>query len=93
MKYQILIFLFVRTHREGNFVLYVEVVEELVPLFFALDHVNYARWVPVRIKGMRSLPNSIKDEFEKQGHWVLSKTKNKFSTIAFDQVREQETKL
>ena len=75
MRYQILILLFVRAHRERNFSLYVEVLEELVPLFFALDHVNYARWLPVHIRGMRSLPNSIKDEFENQAHWVLSKTK------------------
>ena len=68
MRYQILILLFVRAHRERNFSLYVEVLEELVPLFFALDHINYTRWVPVHIRDMRSLPSSIKDEFEKQGH-------------------------
>ena len=37
-----------------------------MPLFFALDHVNYSRWMPVHIKDLKTLPDSIKDEFEKQ---------------------------
>lgn len=41
--YEILILIFVRAHRERNFALYVTVLEALVPLFFALDHVNYSR--------------------------------------------------
>ena len=43
--YEILILIFVRAHRERNFALYVAVLEALVPLFFALDHVNYSRWL------------------------------------------------
>lgn len=39
---------------------------------------------------MKSLPDPIKDEFERQCHWVLSKTKNLFSSISFDQAHEQE---
>jgi len=48
------------------------------PLFFALDHVNYARWLPEHIRDMKCLPSSIRDELEKQYHWVLSKTNYKF---------------
>ena len=43
MKYETLILIFVRARREKNFDPYVEVLEELTPLFFALDHVNYSR--------------------------------------------------
>ena len=68
-------------------------MEELTPLFFALDHTNYARWEPVHIRDMKSLPNTVKDEFEKCSHWVLSKTMNKFSAIPFDQAHEQENKI
>ena len=39
---------------------------------------------------MKYLPSHIKDEFEKQCHWVLSKTNNKFSAIPVDQAHEQE---
>lgn len=90
MKYETLILIFIRAHRERNFCLYVQVLEKLTPLFFALDHVNYARWMPVHIKDMKSLPQPIKDEFEKRGHWVLSKTNNLFSSIPVDQAHEQQ---
>ena len=90
LKYETLILIFIRAHRERNFHLYVQVLEKLTPLFFALDHVNYARWMPVHIKDMKSLPGPIKDEFEKQGHWVLSKTNNLFSSIPVDQAHEQQ---
>ena len=85
LRYESLILIFVRAHREKNFSLYVEALEKLTPLFFALDHVNYSRWVPVHIRDMKSLPGSIRDQFKNQGHWVLSKTNNKFSTIPIDQ--------
>ena len=74
MRYETLILIFVRAHREKNFPLYVEVLEERTPLFFALDHVNYSRWMLVHIRDTKSLPNPIKDEFENHSHWVLSKT-------------------
>ena len=93
MRYETLILIFVRAHRENNFSLYIVVLEELTALFFALDHVNYSRWMPVHIRDMKSLPNSIKVEFQERAHWVLSKTKNKFSSIPFDQAHEQENKI
>ena len=44
VRYESLILIFVRAHREKNFSLYVEVLEKLTPLFFALDCVNFSRW-------------------------------------------------
>ena len=93
MRYETLILIFVRAHREKNFPLYVRVLEELTPLFFALDHVNYSRWMPVHIRDMKSLPTAIKEEFKERSHWVLSKTTNTFSSIPFDQAHEQENKI
>ena len=90
LRYEILILIFVRAHREKNFPLYADVLEKLTPLLFALDHVNYARWIAVHIRDMKFLSSSIRDEFEEQGHWVLSKTNNKFSAIPIDQAHEQE---
>ena len=93
MKYEILILIFVRAHRERDFSLFVEVLEQLVPLVFALDHMDYARGVPIYIRAMKSLPESIRREFQEHRHWVLSKTENKFSSIPLDQVHEQENKM
>ena len=93
LRYESLILIFVRAHREKNFSLYVEALEKRTPLFFALDHINYSRWVPVHIRDVKCLPGSIRDQFENQGHWVLSKTNNKFSAIPIDQAHEQENAL
>jgi hypothetical protein len=59
MKYETLILIFIRAHREKNFQMFVEVLEELAPFFFALDHVNYSRWMPVHIRDMKSLPDRL----------------------------------
>ena len=76
MRMELLILMFVRAHRENNFELYVETLEDLAHLFFALGHYNYARWIPIHIHNMKSLPITFETEFKK--HWVVSKTKNVF---------------
>ena len=93
MKYETLILIFVRAHRERDFSLFVDVLEQLVPLFFALDHINYARWVPIHIRDMKSLPESVRREFLEHSHWVLSKTGNKYSSMPLDQAHEQANKM
>ena len=84
---------FVRAHHEANFPLYVQFLRSLVPWFFALDHPHYARWVPVHIRDMESLPPSILEEFQAHGHWVVQKTHNCFSAMPIDQVQEQNNAL
>ena len=93
MKYETLILVFVRAHRDKDFALYFAVLEELAVLFFALDHVNYSRWVPIHLRDMKSLPPEINAEFNERSHWVLSKTSRKSSAIPFDQSHEQENKI
>ena len=70
----------------------MNVLEELALLFFALDHVNYARWLPVHIRDMKSLPRPIKEELEIQGNWVISKTAISFFGVPFVQAHEQENR-
>jgi hypothetical protein len=43
---------FIRSQREGDFVLYIEVLDELCPWFFAFDRTNYARWLPIHVRDM-----------------------------------------
>ncbi len=90
-QFEILMCIFIRAQRTGNFNLYLDVLEALVPWFFALDHINYARWIPVHIRDMKSLPDSIKDEFQR--FWVVQKTSNVFSSIPIDQAHEQNNCL
>ena len=93
LKYETLILIFIRAYSGKNFPLYVEVHEELTPQFFSLDYVNYARWMPVHARHIKSSPDSIKDVFENCSHQFISKTTNKFSAIPYDQGHEQENKI
>ena len=78
-----------RATREGDFKLYIDAFTKIFPWFFALDHTNYARWIPVHLRDMVILkdinPKDLK-EFLK-GNFVVKKTAQRFSTI--DQGREQ----
>ena len=93
LHFELLGLIFVRAHRECNFSLYVESLKALAPWFFALDHHNYARWLPVHIRDMENLPLSIHREFKELGHWVISKTQNRFSAMPVDQAHEQNNAL
>ena len=90
LSLELLILTFIRAHREKNFPLYmyVEALEAIVGYFFVFEHYNHARWVPIHIRDMLSLPDSIKENFMRC--WVVSKTKNRFSSIPIDQMHKQE---
>ena len=47
--------IFVRAHHVKDFQPYIELLEALAPWFFALDHINYARWVPIHIRDNRTM--------------------------------------
>jgi len=90
-KYQQIIFIFIRAHRERKFELMVTTLRKLAPLFFALDHQNYARWIPILIRDLEALPDSIKVEFEK-GHWTITRSNRRFSSLPIDHAHEQANK-
>ena len=46
---------FIRALRTSDFELYTESLAKLAPWFFAMDHVHYARWVPVHVCNMTTL--------------------------------------
>ena len=52
---EMLLLHFARSLRSKNFKLFNESLEEMLPLFFALDHLNYARWLSVHLKDLKSL--------------------------------------
>ena len=87
MRLELLVLIFVRSHRERNFALYIEALEALVPWFFALDHHNYARWVPVHIRDMKTIPSGIREQL--QQFWIFRKTLHQFSAMPLDQAHEQ----
>jgi len=82
---------FVRVNREANFDLYLQALNRLVGLFFALDLGNYARWLPVHIRDLASLSKQHPyiAEQSKAGKFVARKSHKPFSAIALDQNHEQ----
>ena len=57
MELEICMLIFVRSLCVASFAMYLDALTELVPSFFALDHTNYARWIPVPLRDMAELPN------------------------------------
>ncbi|MEL7309554.1 MAG: hypothetical protein AAGK05_18010 [Pseudomonadota bacterium] len=88
-----LILLMVKAHRSKSFNLYVSVLEELVPLFFSLNHQNYARWLSIYIRDLKTLPESVRRQFIDNHNWTVSKTLRKFSSIPIDEAHEQQNKI
>ena len=85
---------FIRSLREEDFPLYVQVCDELCAWFHVMDHTNYARSVPVHVRDMVQLSETHPDvdaEFLK-GNFVVQKSPHKFSLIGKDQSHKQSNK-
>ena len=89
---EIMILSAVRGIRERNHHLYINCMEYVCYYFFSLDSTNYKRWMPVNIKDLRTLPESVENLFN-QGEWVFSKTSEPFSFIPLDHANEHNVKV
>ena len=85
---------FIRSLREGDFPLYVQVCDELCAWFRVMDHTNYARWLSVHVRDMFQLSETHPDIHAKflKGNFVVQKSPHKFSLIGKDQSHEQSNK-
>ena len=90
MELELLICRFVRSLREGDFSLYVQICDDLCPWFQAMDHTNYARWLPVHVRDVVQLPETHPDIYAEfmQGNFVVQKSLHKCSLIAKDHSHE-----
>jgi len=71
--------------------MYLDALTELVPWFFALDHTNYVRWIPIHLRDLTELPTKHPDvvrEFN-AGNFTIQKTNRVFSVISINQAHEQ----
>ena len=69
----------------------IDALTELVTWFHALDHTNYARWIPIHLKDMAELPTKhpeVSKEFS-NGNFTIRKTNRVFSSIPIDPAHEQ----
>ena len=87
--------IFVHSLCVASFAMYLDTLTELVPWFLALDHTNYARWIPVHLRDMAELPNRQPDVAKEynSGKFVVHKTRRVFSSIPIDQAHEQNNAL
>ena len=44
-----------RSVRDGDFEMYVDIQDQFAPWMFMLDHTHYARWLPVYIQSLNIL--------------------------------------
>ena len=70
LNLEVLVLVFVRSHRENSIDLYIEALDELMFLYFGLDHPNYSRWGSFHIRDMKFLNTEAKSVLSKS--WVKS---------------------
>ena len=91
---QVLILIFVRSIREGNFLLYMESLWVALKWFFALDKYNYVRWCTVHWYDLLKLSQVCPSVYEMvNGIFSFQKTSRNFSRMALDQIHEQNNKV
>lgn len=85
------LFQFVKACRSGDFALYCETLDLLMPFVAVMDHLHYARNLPVHLRDMASLKAchpALFNEFS-CGRFVGQKTRRFFSMLPLDQMHEQ----
>ncbi|KAL8624293.1 hypothetical protein ACOMHN_034016 [Nucella lapillus] len=94
MQLEVLLLAFLSSVRSGDFMLYQQTIAKMMPVFFALDQHNYARWMSVHVNDMKNISaiESVRHEFQ-QGHFVLRKTGRPFSRLALDHAHEQNNAI
>ena len=66
LKFELAVLQLVESLREGNFALYIQILGQLSPWMFALDYINYARWLPDHIEDMiylKDIHPTVHNEF------------------------------
>lgn len=95
LQLELLLLIFLQSLRAADFDLYVNALSNMLPWFFAMNHSNYARWLPVHLRDMRSLDQLVPDaaaEFKK-GLFTVNKTPKRFSGMAIDHAHEQNNAM
>ena len=59
---------YIRAEREGDWSLHVATVREMMPLFFAASHTNYARYGMYYLRTIEQLPDDVHKHFNKGEH-------------------------
>ena len=88
------ILIFIKATRDRDIELHLQSPECLIKYFFAHDHLNYARLLPLYLSTMQNIKKTdpkLWKEFE-DGKFCVSKSNVKFTSIGSDHGVEQENK-
>ena len=91
MELELCVLVYVCSLRQASFAMYLDALTELTPWFFALDHTNYARWIPAHLRGMADLPTKHQNIAKKfnDSNFTIQRTIRVFSAFPIDQAHEQ----
>ena len=71
----------------------MNILDELIPRFFALNHTNYARWLPFILSGMQSSPESIHRHFVGEKECVITKMPKMIPGTTIDEAHKRNNRL
>ena len=83
LQLELTVLLYVHSLCQASFAMYVNALREIAVWFHALDHTNYALWIPVHLRDMVELPIThpeIAEEF-RAGNFTIQKTNRPFSAV------------
>lgn len=83
IKPVLIMMMYVRAEREGEWALHLYAVKQMLPYFFAAGHVNYARYASYYIRSMQKLPKAVQEKFM-AGEHVMRHQKGVFNGIWSD---------
>ena len=63
IELEALYFMFIKFVRIGDFDTFLECLKAIFPWFFALDHTQYARWMPILIQDFSTLERDHNETF------------------------------
>ena len=75
LELQCLMLMFVRSLQNGNFEVFVEVLDQILPWIFSFNHTRYARWLPVYVQTRQKLTDQHPEVYEefKKGRFTVKK--------------------
>ena len=92
---EVLLFMLIRSLREGDFPLFITSLENIVQWMFSLNHIHYARWLPVFLEDLKKMNNESNPVLEQFNKWYFSvnKTDHPFSSMGVIKHMNKTTKL
>ena len=72
--------------RTGNWKLYLEMLEAMMPVFFAANRYRYSKWLAVHIHEMKELVGTASEVYNEfmAGNFVVRRTKRPSSSVSTD---------